>query len=258
MDFKTIRTRFIQATGRADLENADGTDNGAGVFINAGQRFLDQRQTTPGTKAAHVVVLPAGSYYALVPELRYAEEVWATVGASGRVRLARKLEREIREAYPRLFEAVETGHRPPSVQLASLCTGAPLYWSPMTVTVAPGQRSFLSATDTFGQPQDVDGLIFGESWAHRGILIAPPTDAEMTLRVEGSFWSPRLTADTDSSWWSMLHPETLVFAAAYVLETHYRNSTGAKDWLATIDEMLRGIRADEAMSEMAGITEMGG
>jgi len=256
MDLKTIRARFIEATGRADLQNADGSDNGANQFINAGQRFLDGRQTNPGTRAAYNVVLPAGTYSVVVPELRYAEEVWISSASGGRILLQRKFERELRQDYPKMFEIPEDPLRPPSVQLATLGKATPKYWSPMLVTVAPGQRDFMAPVDTYGQPTDTDGLIFGESWARRGIMIAPPSDEELTFSVRGGFWSPRLVNDADSSWWSMVEPAVLTMAAAYILETFYRNTTGAKAWLETIVELLRGIRADEAMAYSAGITGM--
>lgn len=119
MDLEDIRDKFIELSGRDDLANDDGTDNGADYFINAGQKFLDKR--------------------------------------------------------------------------------------------------------------------FGH--------------AELSLE---------LSNDSDTSWWTLEAPETLITAALYELELSYRNTEGARDWLGGIDNDLDGMEKDVISEEITGVDQMEG
>ena len=119
MNLGTVRTKFIELSGRDDLENAYTTDNGANFFINGGQKFLDKR---------------------------------------------------------------------------------------------------------FGHEQ---------------------------VQLE-------MSSDSDTTWWTLEAPETLITAALYMLERSYRNTEGAKDWLGGIDMDLDGLERDVIDEEIMGVDQMEG
>jgi hypothetical protein len=64
--------------------------------------------------------------------------------------------------------------------------------------------------------------------------------------------------DTDTSYWTLEAPITLLFAALYQLEASYRNTEGVKDWLNVIDLDLDGLEKDRIAEEIMGVDQMEG
>jgi hypothetical protein len=60
------------------------------------------------------------------------------------------------------------------------------------------------------------------------------------------------------SFWTEVHPDILLQAALYKLETFYRNSEGAKDWKSSLTIDISDMDKDAAEEEAANISEMGG
>jgi hypothetical protein len=94
-----------------------------------------------------------------------------------------------------------------------------------------------------------------EGW--RGITLMPPSDGAYTISLLGLFYSPTLSEDYDTSFWTEEHPDILIAAANRELEVFYRNSEGRRDWEAEIHEKLFGIEKDEIEQGIAGISYMG-
>lgn len=67
-----------------------------------------------------------------------------------------------------------------------------------------------------------------------------------------------MSDDTDTSYWTLEAPVTLLFAALYQLEASYRNTEGAKDWLNVIDLDLLGMEKDKISEEIMGVDQMEG
>ena len=86
----------------------------------------------------------------------------------------------------------------------------------------------------------------------------PPTDEEIIVEVQGLWYSNPLSSDTDKNYWSVNHPEALFAAASYKLEVSYRNTEGAKDWLAAIDMQLGELGKDFVEQQASGVTQMKG
>ena len=42
MNYKDVRDKFVEISGRYDLITATNEDNGADFFLNAGQKYLDR------------------------------------------------------------------------------------------------------------------------------------------------------------------------------------------------------------------------
>lgn len=85
---------------------------------------------------------------------------------------------------------------------------------------------------------------------YTSVAIAPAADRTYTIELVGKFYSTKLFTDSDVSWWTQNMPDTLVKAAAYKLEQHYRNTAGANDWLRGIDTDLEGMSSAKEMSEI--------
>lgn len=70
--------------------------------------------------------------------------------------------------------------------------------------------------------------------------------------------SLEMTADADETWWTLEAFETLITAALYMLERSYRNTEGAKDWLAGIQLDLDGLEKDVISEEIMGVDQLEG
>lgn len=90
------------------------------------------------------------------------------------------------------------------------------------------------------------------------IIVPPPESSDMTIQVEGLFYSDELVNDIDQNFWSTNHPLTLVHAALMLLEETYRNTEGAKDWNNAIDGVLTPMNMDIIEEEIDSINQMEG
>lgn len=70
--------------------------------------------------------------------------------------------------------------------------------------------------------------------------------------------SVELSLDSDTSWWTLEAPETLVIASLYQLEVSYRNSEGARDWMNAIRNDLHVLEKNQVDDEVTGIDQMEG
>jgi len=82
------------------------------------------------------------------------------------------------------------------------------------------------------------------------IAILPPADDNYTVRIFGKFYSPWLTNNSDTSFWTNMYKMTLVHAALFMLEGSYRNTEGATDWRALVMESLGVMDKDVVEQEM--------
>jgi len=73
------------------------------------------------------------------------------------------------------------------------------------------------------------------------LITMPPADRTYTVRVQGLFGSPALSANTDLSFWTIQHPDILIWAAMYQLEVAYRNFEGSKAILSNLLEMVETL-----------------
>jgi len=51
MDLESVRAWLVKTTGRNDLANTDGSDNGADKYIRAGSMLLDLKMETQKSPA---------------------------------------------------------------------------------------------------------------------------------------------------------------------------------------------------------------
>jgi hypothetical protein len=251
MDYYLIRKKFCDLSGRYDLMNIDYTDNGADFFLNAGQRFLDRMQDTGKMQAKNVQSVAAGTIKVYIAGLRAIKEVFIGNSTEKLIKLKRASLSYLRQYYEE--------------QLGDVDQGTPEWYAPAVF------RPFADASTTtsFSGFYDIDDLILPATttpvhYTYDGIIIAPPPDSTFYVSIYGLYYSPELSATLSGTWtqtksfWSEVHPDLLLQAGLYKLETFYRNTEGAKDWLGALKLDVDGIDKDAAYEESSEISEMGG
>ena len=136
-------------------------------------------------------------------------------------------------------------------------TGTPAYYAlNRGIAVAPSQSAFdLSDLAQMGGFQDI---IISNIYTTRGILIYPPPEESFSYRISGKFFSPALSADGDTNYWTEERPETLAKAATLKYTEYYANFSRSQQIVASIDLDLMGIDRDLAAEEVVDIHNMGG
>jgi len=78
MSLLEVRTQLIKITGRYDLvvDAVDYADNGADFYINAGQLWLDRRETHKKSFSRVFETVSAGEWYLTFQLCRAIKEVW--------------------------------------------------------------------------------------------------------------------------------------------------------------------------------------
>ena len=252
MDYKDVRKKFVELSGRYDLVNPDWTDNGADFFLNAGQRMLDRLQDTGKMQAKNVQSVAAGTIQVYIAGLRAVLDVWVGTSDDGLTELGKKSIKWLRSYY--------------GEQLGDVDQGTPEYYAPAIF------RPFVDTetTTTLSGFYDIDDLILPTAgtplhFTNTGIIIMPPPDGTMYVSTYGLYYSPTLSATLLTgtwtqvkSFWTESFPEVLIKAGLLQLETFYRNREGVKDWKDAILDDVSGMDKDQAEEEASGITEMGG
>jgi len=252
MEYKDIRKKFVELSGRYDLVNPDWSDNGADFFINAGQKILDRMQDTGKSKAKNVQALAIGTYKVYVAGLRAVEDVWVGSTAEGSIELKKCSVKYMRSLYGEALSSVDRG--------------TPEWYAPASFRPYPDTETTTSLSGFY----DIDDLILPTGgtplhYTNTGILIMPAPETAMYVSIYGLYYSPTLSATVlagvwtqTKSFWTESYPDTLIQAALLKLETFYRNSEGVKDWETAVVRDMSGFDKDAAEEEMAGISEMGG
>jgi hypothetical protein len=250
MDYKDVRSKFVELSGRYDLVNDDLTDNGADFFINAGQKMLDRNSTVGKGSARNVQSVAAGTYIVKTIGLRSVKEVWAGNTASGLVQLAKAELLWLRSEY--------------GEQFANVDQSSPAYYCPVSYRPYPDAQAAAGWAGYY----DIGDLILDNGhYTYNGVLIVPPPNATYYVSIVGLFYSPTLSATLNAStgvwtqtksFWTEVHPDTLLQAALMKLEQFYRNMEGVKDWKMGLDDDILGMDKDLADEESSDISEMGG
>ena len=250
MDYKDVRKKFVELSGRYDLIKVTDEDDGADFFLNAGQKYLDRLMSSGKMVARFPVVVSAGTYLAKSVGIRSIKEVWAG-NVDGKFQLLPDTLQKMRETY--------------SEEFSSVPQGTPKYYAP--AIFRPYPDSLASITNMY----NVSDLLLYNAAApathfnYNGIVIMPPPDGTYTIEILGLFYSPTLVATlSGSTWtqtlsyWTEVHPETLIAAALFKLEGFYRNTDGAKDFKNTLMEDVTGMDHDAVEEDIVGTMQMGG
>jgi len=240
MTLVELRRKFVELSGRYDLVSSTSSwaDSGANFFINAGQNYLDRLVTVPETKASIFYTLSTDQYSLIFQQrCRAILEVWINDDES-RVLLEKCSLKDIKEYY--------------AGQVTTIESGQPLYYTPVNTRALDAAAQY-----SIGNFLSLDYSSPGINSATRGILITPPTDVYRTVEIVGMFNQAVLSTDTQENYWTLEVPELLLKAALYQLETFYRNTEGANDWLRAIQLEVDGLDKDNVEEEISDLDDMG-
>lgn len=250
MDYLDIRKKFCEISGRRDLQNSDYTDNGADFFLNAGQRHLDRMIEGGKIRARSVNPVTAGSIVVPVLGLRAVKEVWYTKTDGTELY---QLSKESLNAIRNYYES----------KLSTNTGDAPYYYAPAQFRPYPDNI----ASASWSGYQDIEDLLLGDThYNYHGVVIMPSPTVNCYISIIGLFYSPTLSATLSGatwtqtkSFWTEQHPDTLISAAMYKMETLYHNQGAAADSKNAMTEGVLGLDYDFAEEDIAGEdSEMGG
>ena len=240
MNLLQIRTKLLELSGRADLVNPDYTDNGADFFINEGRKFLDRLTETQKSWAIAYKFLDVGEYLITFPYCRSIKEVWVSSTIGSR-QLEKKDLQDILATYRTKYPNTSN-------------TGTPYYYSPCISRTSPEDMSEIEKT-TFAPFVEIPSKISGDTNA---IIVNIPTDIKLAVEVKGLFYSKELVNNTDSNYWTEVHPLLLYMAAMRALEIINRNTQGVNDWSKSISIEISQLGMDlidEIISEVNQIED---
>lgn len=237
-----IRQQFRQMSGRFDLVNEDGSNNGADFYIDSGMKWLDRRVETKKSPGRVFRVVPSGTYAVTFPYCRAIKEVWAATGR-GRWQLELKPIQDIR--------AQCSGPETPWPS-----GGDPLYYAPAFLRAVT--ETDRTAVADFESAVGYTDIMVGENYEYNGVIFIPSTGDDTLIEVWGYFYTQPMEADGDQNYWSVVHPDILVMAALRQVEVFNRNTQGRQDWESAITDMLADIDKDEVEQDITGADQMEG
>lgn len=82
------------------------------------------------------------------------------------------------------------------------------------------------------------------------LLIRPTADKAYTLELYGYQYSPEITSDSATNWWTIYHPELVVWAACCEAETFLKNDPRVDAWKAKRDERVKSLIDTEVKAEL--------
>ena len=242
MNLLQIRQQFRTLSGRFDLVNADGSDNGVNFFVNAAQRHLDRLDETQKSWGICYRFCTIGQYAASFPYCRAVKEIWVAT-TTARWQLEKK---DLQDLLAEYFTKLPSG----------IDSGSPLYYSP-TITRSVPATSDISSADFESFVGYVD-IMSADHYAYNTILISPPTDERLLVEIRGLFYTEALIEDADKSYWSEVHPNVLIMATLREIEIINRNTQGVNDWDRAIAAAISGIGKDLVEELIAEVTQIGG
>ena len=240
MNLLQIRQKFRTISGRHDLVNEDGSDNGADFFINEGKKFLDRLNETQKSWGSCFRYLDTGFWYVTFPYCRAIKEVWLAT-STARWQVTKKNLQDIMEGYL-------TG------MPSSRNTGTPLYYSPCITRYIP-ENATAEDFESFAGWVDIPS---GNAHEYNTILFNVPASEKMVATINGLFYSMELVNDTDENYWSVMHPLLLINSAMRQLEIVNRNTQGVNDWTGAIISEMQQLGFDLVEELIAEVSQMEG
>lgn len=235
-----VRTQFIDISGRFDLATDptgdDYTDNGADVYLQAGQDMLDEQVNFKKSVGRVWETIAADIYYVTFQHrCRAILDVFSN-DDDVRTKLRKVDYNDLKNYYDDL--------------IADTDSGEPVYYCPAFLRAMDATDK--NATGTFFNH------ILADSDSYNGIILMPPPDSARDIEIKGLFYSDTLSAESDTNYWTAQHPLLYVWAALWALEISYRNTEGAKDWMSQIQFKLKNLWGDALEEELADSDQMEG
>lgn len=241
MNLVDLIDEFKEASGRIDLDDATILKH-----INRGSRLLDRRSKREKSESrAHTALQPLSYIMTTDPDLRYIKQVWASTTTKrwqiGEIDLA--VIREYYNTYPH-----------------TVSPGDVTSYALTTATLAPGGTLSSENPSAEFWPQFTGDALFSNSSGYRAMILYPVPEEVTVIEIIGTYYTQAIRDEIgyDKNWWSINHSQLLVHAALITLDANYRNTSGAKELYAFIDEELREIFYDDIEEELYQPSAMGG
>lgn len=237
MTLAEIRQKFIELSGRFDLIKPDGTDNGADFFINAGQRWLDRQLDTGKCEATYYKMLDEGdSPIIQIQQARAIKEVYVTLTDGKRWQLNKGTRQDTRAAK--------------GLTIGAMDSGPPRMYYPSSLRQHHNSDTELAPLLLDDTVSDSDGV--------SGIVLIPRPGVDCLLEIVGLFYSRPLVNEDHQTFWSVVHPDLLILASLARIEAFFRNFTGVKDYMASLQSDVAGIDMDAVAQQIVDIDQMRG
>ena len=291
MNLIQIRTKFRDISGRFDLVNDDLSDNGADFFINEGRKFLDRLDETQKSWATKLCPLAVGELSVSFPYCRAIKEVWVAGAIDGRWQLEKKPLQDLVDGYlsglpSEFINGIPLFYSPcitrPMVDTKVIGTDGLIYTCILDHTSSAANKPITGVNyATYWELKGTSGSVWVTGTAYKkvatqsfesflgfaevpssgagnynAILLNVPTDKALTVIIHGLFYSPELTLDTDTNYWSEVHPMLLIYAAMRQSEIINRNMQGAADWTNTISLEMRQLGYDLVEELISGVSQI--
>lgn len=241
MRLEELIDEFKEASGRIDLDDVAIT-----MHLNRGSRLLDRRAKREKYESrAHTALQPLEYIMTTDPDLRSVKQVWAAT-ATKRWQLGELDLATMRDLY--------------NTSPHTVAPGAVTSYALTSVTLAPGGPADGANPSADFWSQWAGDLLFSNSSGYRGMILYPVPEEVTVIEIIGNYYTPALRAEVgyDKNWWSINHTQLLIHAALITLDANYRNTGGAKDLYAFIDEELREIFYDDIEEGLYQSSAMGG
>ena len=196
MNLKQIRQQFVTMSGRLDLQNSDGSDNGANFFIYNGSRYLDKLTDKKYTEGRIFKKIEKGSYGVILPSCRSILEVFIADGTK-RNQL-KKLEFEDFRKYM---------HKMPE----DVREGRPIHYCVAKLRMMISQQK--ATIDDLASIFSYSDYVLDEVSGKSGIFLFPPSDKEYQIEVLANLYSAELDGDLSENYWSLQQPMLLLMTA---------------------------------------------
>jgi len=250
MDLLTFREFFRKQSGRFDLVNSDGSDNGADVFINAGQKDLDRLVDIPAGIGRVFKDIVAGDFLVTFQDCRAILEVWCigtnAEGKTTRLPLTKETQQDLRGVDKKTLVEGYTE------MMSNVAQDRPKFYTPAQLRLV---------TDANGQSGSISGSmdVLSDGFQNlNGVFFMPPADGNYSIEIIGNFYTKTLKEDTDYTFWSDQHPTILYMATMRQLEIMHRNTEGVKDWDRAIANEVGTIDMDGVMEGSSDVNQMEG
>ncbi len=238
MNLLEIREQFRNLSGRYDLVDATGIDNGANTHINAACRWLDRITTLQKSYASSFKFIDPGSFYTTFPLCRAVKSVWAAT-ATNRWRLNKLSLRDMISTYL-------TG------TITSRSSSLPNSYAPAITRYIP-EDSTISTLEAFLDFIDVPTIT---DYNSNAVIINAPTSEKIMLDIKGLFYSIKLIADADTNFWTVVHPEILIKAVLREVEIFNQNPTKVRLWNSVISSDINELTNDYTEELIAGVNQI--
>ena len=202
-----------------DVPN-DWKDAGADRFIQSGQNWLDRQLGFTAPQSVYEAILQAGQYSLELTDFRYVDRM--DIEYDGGIYKLNMVD---------LDDLTERFGVPPVIDGEGY-VGEPLAYTPN------------------GKPYVFSIAPYGDG-DNRLVVVMPPPDRPVRVRFYGGQYTQQPSDDSHETWWTAIHPETLILAARMRLAlARHRSAQETEDYRKAIEKDLNQIRRDKAQEEI--------